>query len=230
MRFVLVLAPIASLLVLPAVAQDLPGLGTTAHDNVGMGTRIVPLLPGDWTVAAIHESRSSSNSPIGRAILVQLADGKLARWAYVSTNLEWNSAGWKRNKSICDRHNVHYGYADGNNNPKDAECWVLNHRGQTLGANASQVWVDFYRWSDSRGRPNTSLSLEYFFTRNGDFLEVTYDFNPVVDGFRDTSTASWRGNPWHVDMASKDARKLEYLRKLKATGEEQFAILKSVLK
>jgi hypothetical protein len=212
------------------VAQDLPGLGTTAHDNVSIGTRIVPLLPGDWTVAAVHETRSSSNSPIGRVMLVQLAEGKLARWVYVSTNLEWNPGGWKRNKSICDRHNVHYAYSDDNNNPKDTECWVLNHHIQTLGENAGQVWVDFFRWSDSRGRPNTAVTLDYYVARNGDFLEVVYEFNPVVDGFLDTPSASWRGNPWHVDMASKDARKLEYLRKLKATGEEQFAKLRTVLK
>jgi hypothetical protein len=231
MRLALILLAIAGLLASPVAAQDLPGLGTTARDTVGVGTRVVPLLKGDWTVAAVGETRSSTHSvPIGRVILVQLADGKLSRWIHVQTNLEWNSAGWKRSKEVCDRRNVHYAYADDRNSPKEAECWILNHHGMTLGSNASQVWIDFFRWSDSRGRPNTALTLEYYFLRNGELLEVAYYFNPVVDGFRDTTGASWRGNPWHVDVASKDARKLDYLRGLKATGEEQFARLRTVLK
>jgi hypothetical protein len=226
----IVLSGIVGLLGLPALAQDLPGIGTVVRDNATVGARVVPLLPGDWTVAAVGE-KHGGDVPVGRVILVQQTDGKLNRWVYLSTNLTWNSGGgWKRDKEICGRNNVHYSYSDDHNNVQDAECWVLNHRGQTLGNNAGQAWIDFFRWSDSRGRPNTSLALEYFFARKGDFLTVQYNFNPVLAGFPDTPTAVWRGNPWHVDIASKDAKKLEYLRGLKAIGEEQFAKLRTVLR
>ena len=94
----------------------------------------------------------------------------------------------------------------------------------------SQASIDFYRWSDALGRPNTALALVYFFAKRGDFLRVEYSFNPVVAGFRDTGGAGWRGNPWHVDVASKDEKKLAYLRELKATGEALFEKLKGVLR
>jgi len=51
----------------------------------------------------------------------------------------------------------------------------------------------------------------------------------VVAGFPDTPTAAWPGNPWHVDMARKDAKKLEYLRGLKAVGEKLFERLRGVM-
>jgi hypothetical protein len=111
-----------------------------------------------------------------------------------------------RSKSICDRSNTHASYSDSNHNTKDTECWVLNHIGMTIGKHPSQATIDFYRWSDMRGRPNTALSLQYFFAKRGDFLLVEYFFNPVVAGFSDTGDAGWTGNPRHPDVASKDEK------------------------
>jgi len=214
-----------------AQAQDPPGLGTTVRGSLPLGRHVFPLLEGEWTVAAVEDRTSSSSTPVGRVILAQLSNDKLSRWIYLSTNLAWNSSNsWKRNKEYCDRRSVHYGYSDDLNSTKETECWILNHRGETLGENASQIWIDFYRWSDARGRPNTSLELGYFLVKSGDFLSAQYHFNPVVAGFPDTPTASWRGNPWHADMASKDARRLEYLRGLKATGQDLFEKLKAAIK
>src|SRR6476620_1416745 len=108
------------------------------------------------------------------------------------------------------------------------DIWILNHIGQTLGKNPSQASIDFYRWSDALGRPNTALALVYFFAKRGAIVRVEYSFNPVVAGFRDTGGWGWRGNPWHVGVASKDEKKLAYLRELKATGEALFEKLKGV--
>ena len=52
----------------------------------------------------------------------------------------------------------------------------------------------------------------------------------MVAGFRDAGSAGWRGNPWHIDVASKDEKKLAYLRELKTTGEALFEKLKGVLR
>lgn len=218
---VLCLAALSS----PTWAQDAE-LNTLYHDNTVLGSHTIPLPPGDWTAVAVGSAADTSRS---RVYLAQLESGRLVRWIYISTNTEYKSDGWKRNTEICDRKNVQAGYSDSLYNPKDAECWMLNHWGETLGNHPSQIAIDFYRWSDGRGRPNTSLGLAYFFAKRGDFLTVVYHFNPVLAGFRDTPTASWRGNPWHVDVASKDARKLAYLRQLKALGEQHFAELRTVL-
>ena len=123
-------------------------------------------------------------------------------------NAERNSGGLGRNKHVRDRKDVHAGYSDSANKPKDFKRRVLNHVGQTLGKNRSQASIDFYRWSDSRGRPNMALALSYYLEKRGDFVRADYYFNPVAAGFRDTGGAGWRGSPWHADIASKDERKL----------------------
>lgn len=218
-----VAAALLVFLILPAMsamAQD-ASLGTTYEASVPLGSRTFPLPDGRWTVVA-------SNGK-GRVWLAQMQGDRLSRWVYLSTNLQWNSGGWGRNKDICDRTDVHAAESDSNHSAKDIECWMLEQRGMTLGAKPDQGWVDFYRWSDNRGRPNTALSLSYYFVRNGDFFRADYFFNPVVAGFPETPTAEWRGSPWHVDMAAKDPKKLDYLRSLKGIGDGLLSKLRKVL-
>jgi hypothetical protein len=228
-RFLMALIVLVASIGSAAHAQSLP-LGARYRDSVMVADRKIPLLDGEWTVVAVGSTKSTKGSDIERLYLAQMAGNRLARWVFISTNEEWLPGGWSRDKRICDRKDVHAGYSDTSHNPKDTECWVLNHLGMTLGKDPSQASIDFYRWSDALGRPNTALSLSYFFAKRGDFLRIEYCFNPVVAGFRDTGGAGWRGNPWHVDVASKDEKKLAYLRELKATGEELFGKLKGVLK
>jgi len=228
-RFLGALIVLVASIASTAHAQPLM-LGAKYRDHVIVADHSVPLLDGEWTVVAVGSTKSTKGNDIERVYLAQMAGNRLSRWIYISTNGEWFPGGWSRDKEICDRKDVHAGYSDTAHNPKDTECWVLNHLGQTLGKNPSQASIDFYRWSDALGRPNTALALVYFFAKRGDFLRVEYSFNPVVAGFHDTGSAGWRGNPWHVDVASKDEKKLAYLRELKATGEALFEKLKGVLK
>lgn len=213
----------------PVYAQPAPGPGTVVSDFLVMNDKSIPLPQGKWTVVSVQSHRSSTNNPISRLFLADANDRVLSRWIYVATNAEYNRGGWKRDQEICDRKNVHYGYSDSVHNPNEAECWIVNHWGMTLGRNPSQTAIDFYRWSDGLHRPNTSVGVAYFFAKRGDFFNLEVQYNPVVDGFRDTSSAIWRGNPWHADVASKDPKKLEYLRALKAMGEQYFQQLKTVL-
>lgn len=204
--------------------------GMKAVGSVAVHARIIPLPSGEWTVIASSGLDGGLFNPkFGRVYLAQMEGNRLARWVYVGTNMEWNQGGWKRDKDVCDRKNVHAGYSDSMNSVRDAECWVLNHYGMTMGENPPQATIDFYRWSDNAGRPNTSLGLSYFFAKRGDMLNVRYSFNPVIAGFGDTNNAGWRGNPWHVDVASKDPKKLQYLRELKGIGEQKFGELRGVL-
>ena len=211
-------------------AQSL--LGTKVQGTFLIGDRIVPLPAGEWTVIATNGDSRDTNlgRPLSRAYLAQLQGNTLSQWLDISTNLEVNLAGWVRDKEICDRKDVHFGFSDSNYNLNDASCWVLNHFGQALGSKPSQAGVDFFRWSDSRGRPNTSLLLANFFSKRGDFLRVLHHFNPVVAGFPDTPTATWAGNPWHADLAAKDPKKLQFLRTLKPVGEREFDLFKAVLR
>ena len=225
------LATVYLLLSCVSVASaQVPAVGTKISSTVTLGSRTIPLPEGSWTVVANGSSQSTKQNGLVVVYLAQLEGGKLARWISLRTNTDYNNGGWTRNKEICDRQNAHFGYSDSAHNPNDAECWIVNHWGQTLGSKPAQASVDFYRWSDTLGRPNTSVGLAYFFARRGDYLTVQYHFNPVLAGFADTPSAEWRGNPWHVDVASKDPKKLAYLRGLKAAGEKYFEQLRTVLR
>jgi hypothetical protein len=225
-----ILGLVALLLASGVVAQaQTPAPGAKYRGDVQVAGRTIPLLDGEWMVA------STSSSPVNggtivRVVLAQMAGSRLSRWVYIVTNDGANPAGWNRNKLVCDRNDVHTGYSDTLHTPRESSCWILNHMGQTLGSNPPQAMIDFYRWSDNRGRPNTALALVYYFARNGDHLYVEYSFNPVMAGFPDTPDGVWRGNPWHVDIASKDPRKLAYLRQLKSTGEMLYEKLRTVLR
>jgi len=196
---------------------------------IDMGPRSVPLPQGRWTVVS-EEGLSERRAKIRRVVIAELEHNVLSRWMYVSTSVENNRDEWKRNKSVCDKKNVHFAYSDSNNSDKDIKCWVVNQYGMTMGNDPHQAWINFYRWSDTLGRPNTAVGLEYYFVKNGDFLLVGFYVNPVLDGFPDTPTAEWRGNPWHPDLASKDPKRLAYLRALKAMGEKYFEQLRTVLR
>jgi hypothetical protein len=196
--------------------------------TIDMGSRSVPLPQGKWTVVALENS-SDRQIRVRRVMLAELEHNVLSRWMYVATNLDDNRGGWGRNKNICDRKNAHFAYSDSNNSDKSIECWEVNHSGMTMGNDPHQAVINFYRWSDTLGRPNTAVGLRYYFVKNGDYLTVEFYVNPVIDGFPDTPTAEWRGNPWHPDVASKDPKRLAYLRALKAMGEQYFAQLRTVL-
>ena len=215
----------------PSMACAQAVLGMRVQGTFLIGERIVPLPGGQWTVVAAKGGGDlTRGKPLSRAFLTQLQGNTLSQWLEIDTNLEVNSGGWVRDKQICDRKDVHASYSDSNYNLNDTSCWALNHFGMTMGDNPSQAAVDFYRWSDTRGRPNTALMLGYFFTKRGDFLRVQHFFNPVLARFPDTPTAFWPGNPWHVDVAAKDPMKLQYLRSLKAIGETEFDQLKAILR
>ena len=86
------------------------------------------------------------------------------------------------------------------------------------------------RFLDEDARGSNACAWLRLFVKNGDFLLVGFYANPVLDGFPDTSTGEWRGNPWHPDLASKDPKRLAYLRALKAMGEKYFEQLRTVLR
>lgn len=196
---------------------------------IELGEHSVPLPRGIWTVVSVENGSSNRQLPIARVYLAELENGKLWRWLYIKTNTEYTAEKWGRNKDICDRKNVQFSYSDASYNPNEAECWIVSHWGQSLGDNPTQAAIDFYRWSNSLGRPNTSVGTAYFFVKRGEFLQVEYNINPVLAGFPDTPTAVWRGNPWHVDVANKDPNKLASMREVKAAGELYFERLRTVL-
>src|SRR5260370_28108946 len=105
--------------------------------------RKIPLTDGEWTVVAVGSTKSTKGNDIERVYLAQMAGNRLARWVNISTNEEWFPGGWSRDKEICDRKAGHPAYSDTSHNPKDTECWVLNHNAIPLAKIPSQATTTF---------------------------------------------------------------------------------------
>lgn len=212
--------------------HNLP-IGTVVRDVAELGERQIPLPPGEWLLVAkqVRQSPNRTNVtapsvPLADVYLVQITNGTMVHAIYATTNLESHFGGWVRDRSICDRNDTHFNKSDRNYNERDTECWNVNHFGLTLPNNPPQVAVDFYRFTDDKHRPKTALVNQFFIVKNSDFLQIMYVWNPEADGFPDTPTAAWAGNPWHRDLIQNDPARLAYVAKLKAEGERLFPLVK----
>lgn len=212
--------------------ETLP-IGATVSGTLQLGSRQLPLPSGPWVLVA-KERRLSTGSaagvPLIWAYLAQLENGAIARSIFAGTNLEANQGGWARNASLCDRTDTHHYRSDRNYNPRDVECWTINHIGMTLAADAWQVHRDFYGYTEDKRRPATALTIGFYMVDGFDFLQVSYLINPEIRGFDRTPTSDWRGNPWHKDRASEDPKKLALIQELKAQGEQLLPLVRAGLK
>jgi hypothetical protein len=214
-----------------AWAQNLKdaAIGTIYSNFAAIGERQIPLPSGEWVLVARSKTLSGGSGmgvPMISVYLGQVEAGVAKRVIFASANLESSPGGWTRNRSICDRNDVFFNSSDKNYNSQDTECWVINHVGLTLAANASQVHRDFYRFTDDKGRPKTAVGISFYIVKSYNFFEVHYYANPEADGFEPTPTADWRGNPWHRDLSLSDPQRRAYLENLKAEGEKLFPLVK----
>jgi hypothetical protein len=86
----------------------------------------------------IGQSACTDRARLGH-VAIKALDADQTRTLRISTNAELSRTGWKRGKEMCDRNDAHAGYSDSNHDERDAQCWVLNHVGQTLSKNARQA-------------------------------------------------------------------------------------------
>ena len=113
-----------------AGAQDITGMapGAAVANTVTIGDKQVPLPRGAWTLVRSEAKRRGNLGKIGSAFLIQETGESGFSAIYMRSNVEVSSCtGWTRWKSYCDRTNTHHNESDRNYNPRDAECWNVNH-------------------------------------------------------------------------------------------------------
>jgi hypothetical protein len=201
-------------------------LGTKVAGTVDIGGAQFALPAGDWVVMGRHRRNAGTISgspapPIGSVYLGEARNGVLARTVIAEANTELNT-GWSRWQD-CDRKDMLHVTADRNFNPRDQECWWINHYTQSLGRDAFRQYEHFneaYRYMDENGirRPATMLALSYIRVDGGQFLNIRYAFNPELAGFA-PAKQSWRENDWHRDRYRDDPKKIAYVDALKGWGE-----------
>jgi hypothetical protein len=219
-----VLVSIAPCLTTPATAKILErtAIGTTVTSVATIAQRQVPLPPGDWILVATQTVQSGGPAAavrIQQAYLAQVENGVLVKYIFISASLESNFGGWSRSRDVCDRVDTHFAFFDHSYDPKNIECWTVNHAVLTLNSSATELYREFHKFGDDKKRPNAALSINYFLVRGYDFLHVTYGFNPEVAGFSRSKSTSWRDSAWHKDAIADNPKRQAYVQSLKVEGE-----------
>ncbi len=211
-----------------AQSIHLQPIKTVVRGYTELGSRQIPLPPGDWVLVAksIGRSTGAQSVPIAYVYLAQIEKDIINRWIFASTNLESSPGGWTRGRETCDRTDVHHNVSDRNYSAIDSSCWSLNHISMTLTSQALQVHRDFFDFSTPLGRPTTSLANVFYIVKQFDFLGVQYHSNPEASGFERPVNSDWRGNPWHRDSSAGDSRKQAYIANLKDEGEKIFPLVR----
>jgi hypothetical protein len=205
-------------------------LGTTFQTAAKFGSKQIPLPAGEWSLLAREVTRSPASAtaasiPTLRAYLVQFKGGTLDRWIYAASNTEVGSHGWSRDRSVCDRNDVHFGASDANYNARDTECWIVNHEVFTRSNNPADIHNIFYDKTHDKGRPMAAIVAHYYLVKGPNYLGVKYYSNPENADF-ERASGSWRANSWHRDLAAQDPKKVAYIAKLKSEGESLLPLLK----
>ena len=201
-------------------AGDLMSLqpGTEIERVASIGNKQLPLPDGRWEVVMSEADRRGSVKT-GNAFLVRKADGKLAAYLFVRTNLEIGSGtGWNR-PPWCDRNNVHHNGSDNYYNKDDADCWMLIHRIFTN----KMLRVDFYNRMKEHLRKHkaTSTLVGNMYWRNDstDFLLVSHFVDPAGFGFPEERGRRWTESRWHMTAVGAGTPRREFVDAVKYYGE-----------
>jgi hypothetical protein len=194
-------------------------VGTKIRDIAAISNHQVPLPPGEWVIAARKTTMSGgSGARAGRLVqiyLVQIENNELTRYAFISTNLDASVGGWARDRNVCDRTDKHYSFSDSNYNPLDVTCWYINNVNVTPAGNASELYKEFYRFSDEAKRPVAAMALNFYIVRGFEYLHVFYGYNPAAPGVAPTPLTG----SWQIETVRKDPKKRAYVELLKREGE-----------
>lgn len=107
--------------------------------------------------------------------------------------------------------------AGGNQN-----CRGINHWRMTSGSKSATDWKQAFRhWQATNIEiPVNALVVVFLKANDRSFVQVTYGFNPELDGFSPPAQAAWLVSDWHKDRYYTDKRKVTYVEMLKSWGEK----------
>lgn len=211
------------------LADGLPGLsaGDSHETFLAIGEKQIPLPPGKWEVIA-SQSRNiftRAGSPIGKIGEIYLArtqNKRVDMALYIRTNLEQAAvSGWVRNRSVCDRKNVHFNKSDRNYNPAESECWQVNHIVNTTNYTDSNVARQTFKaFQRTRFGTTTAIAPEFWINDNYDMLFARYYLLPVRHGYESSGDLKWKNSEWHPGAIGDDTGKQRFVAAAKAYAEK----------
>ena len=181
-----------------AGAQEITEMapGAAVSDTVTIGDKQVPLPRGAWTLVRSEAKRRGNLGMIGNAFLVQDTGESGFSAIYIRSNVEVSDCtGWKRWKYYCDRTDTHHNESDRNYNPKDAQCWNVNHVIlNPYKKTKSKYWKEVYNFLKDRINVTTFLTNEYFRSNRCHFVVARYYADPTDFGFPASTAGRWKNS------------------------------------
>jgi hypothetical protein len=198
-------------------------IGDVVTTQLRLGKRSFALPPGKWIVIAERENRSSidgggNGAKIKNQYLVQQDEsGKFIASARIGTTLaSTNVSSW--NDSTCDRKDVLFrDTLDGNF--RYPACNVVNHVTNFLNTDvptddyAKSVWTWFR--TNKVPLPYNTIFTSYVKYFSGDFVQVSFWFNPEAVGLIDSDKKAWGQSPWHPELIKTDPARTAYIDQVK---------------
>lgn len=201
-----------------AATRDTPPspLNRVFEDEFTVSGQRIPLPPGKWLGLAYF--RGQANSTQGDSVVLGRIDkdrvsGLVAVNAYSSTG---QSNGFPVFKA-CDRNDYVHISRQVNEAFGPQRCWWINH--------ATQLWDQpIFRAArtvlEEHGAAVPAVLVNVGFRRASasGFSTAFYYYNPEEASIS-SQPGAWNTSEWHRDRISMDAKRVEYIKDLRAWGE-----------
>ncbi|MCX4162861.1 MULTISPECIES: hypothetical protein [Paraburkholderia] len=219
-----------------AAKPDISGLdgallGRTYRQVIPVEGFNVPLPPGQWAVLANSTARTRGAS--GMAYFLGRIEHKRLVGAIRLFALHSNDqpgAGFPAaNACTTGNPDLNYLYLDSVTAFDHQGCWLINH----YFTPPLQQWADRAIKISSLDRaaagdlaakgvtyPQDMVNVRFTRAETWGLLEVSYMFDPEVEGISSNTALSARESDWHATNAPRFSAKVAYLAKLQSWGEE----------
>ncbi len=196
-------------------------IGQTFQNSFVIGIRNtnIPLPEGIWKLVGYQQQPNNIGKTINHAFLIQTDGGQLSKFVEVLAPDDHTSWGYLPSK-FCNRDDVIHIVARKNQDGVDGgkqDCWGINHWRMTWSKDPMDYWKQFIKHvrANDIKVPINALVVVYRKANKSRFVQVSYGFNPELEGFTPPVHADWNSSDWHKDRYYTDQAKVKYISTLK---------------
>ncbi len=197
-------------------------IGTTYQSNlkVGFGDTSIPLSDGKWKLIGYSTTGNNNNTPIATGVLIQENGSTISKGVIFQTPTKFEKNGYVVSK-WCERKNVHFIEKKSNYAGREQDCWGVNHYKMTFRYNKIMAYkqAQDYMKKNKLVLPLAMIATKHRKANSFKFLEVTYFFNPELEGFPPPKIANWGSSDWHPERITNDKAKVAYIDRIKEWGK-----------
>jgi len=175
----------------------------------------IALPKGNWEVAEYTTSSNNNVTFMIKVTLIERKGNQVSRAVSFIVPRDAASGGYVVSK-YCSRDNMHFRETETSAAGGMQDCfWVNHYRPTFIGSkNERMRKIGEYLNKNNIEVPNHLIQVGYRFADSLSLLNVTYYFNPDVDGFSKNPRTSWNTSPWHPSNTASVPSRQEYVDKL----------------